>query len=107
MEQVTNDIKSLFGNDGNVILLNIHIGTPGSNQVVLPAEKSEMGSNRYAQELFSFSSLLPLRYNTEIARYKNVSDMDQRYRGVAMNADMSILTKLMDIGTPTNINANI
>lgn len=104
--QQANELKSMFTNDGNVILFNIHFTANKSNkEVVCPIEKSELNGNLYAELLFDMSSLLPLRYNEDIDKYLN----DSRYgRHVAMgvNADATTLIKLMDIGTPTNINQN-
>lgn len=101
--QQANELKSMFTNDGNVILFNIHF-TPSksADEVICPIDKSELKGNSYAETLFDMSSLLPLRYNEDIAR--NLKD-DRQGRHVAMgiNADATSLIKLMDIGTPTNI----
>ncbi len=101
--QQANELKSMFTNDGNVILFNIHF-TPSksADEVICPVSKDELGNNSYAKTLFDMSSLLPLRYNDDIAR--NLND-DRKGRHVAMgvNADATALIKLMDIGTPTNI----
>jgi len=53
------------------------------------------------------SSLLPLRYNAPISNIRKDSDMNARHVAMAVNADMSTLIQLMDIGTPTNISKNI
>ena len=102
LQQAT-ELKSMFTNDGNVILFNIHF-TPSksADEVICPVSKDELGNNSYAKTLFDMSSLLPLRYNDDIAR--NLND-DRKGRHVAMgvNADATALIKLMDIGTPTNI----
>ncbi len=101
--QQANEIKSMFTNDGNVILFNIHFA-PGKSaaEVICPIDKSELGGDAYGETLFEMSSLLPLRYNDDISR--SLGD-DRRGRHVAMgvNADATSLIKLMDIGTPTNI----
>lgn len=101
--QQANELKSMFTNDGNVILFNIHFtSSKSADEVVCPIEKSELKGDTYAETLFEMSSLLPLRYNDDIAR--NLHD-DRQGRHVAMgvNADATSLIKLMDIGTPTNI----
>lgn len=56
----------------------------------------------YAGELFELSSLLPQIYNERIARMKSIP-MDKRLVAMSVNADMQQLVKIMDIGTPTNI----
>ncbi|MDE5660873.1 MAG: DarT ssDNA thymidine ADP-ribosyltransferase family protein [Muribaculaceae bacterium] len=105
VQQKANELKSMFTNDGNVLLFNIHITPNNENGLTFPKSKAELNNDRYAQDLFDLSSLLPLRYNEEICKIK-ASDPSMRHSAMAVNADMSTLIKLMDIGTPTNINAS-
>ena len=101
--QMANELKSMFTNDGNVILFNIHFTAGKSDEeVVCPIEISELGGNSYAETLFNMSSLLPERYNTDISRCLNDNRVE-RHRAMGVNADATALIKLMDIGTPTNI----
>lgn len=101
--QMANEIKSMFTNDGNVILFNIHFTTGKSTEeVVCPIELSELGGNGYAELLFNMSSLLPERYNADISRCLN-DNRAGRHRAMGVNADATTLIKLMDIGTPTNV----
>ena len=106
MLQEANELKSMFTNDGNVLLFNIHISPGQDNKIVFPINWDELNHDRYASKLFSLSSLLPLRYNTDIARVRNDNDSAVRHTAMAVNADMSTLIQLMDIGTPTNISLN-
>lgn len=103
--QKANELKSKFTNDGNVLLFNIHISAVNNNGITFPKMKDELGDNQYAKDLFDLSSLLPLRYNDEICKIKS-TDSSSRHSAMAVNADMSTLIKLMDIGTPTNINTS-
>ncbi|MBD5355443.1 MAG: DUF4433 domain-containing protein [Bacteroides sp.] len=105
VQQKANELKSMFTNDGNVLLFNIHITPNDSNGLTFPRSKEELEDNRYAKDLFDLSSLLPLRYNEEICKIKS-TDPSVRHSAMAVNADMSTLIKLMDIGTPTNISAS-
>ena len=105
VQQKANELKSMFTNDGNVLLFNIHITPDNDNGFTFPKSKDELEDNRYAQDLFDLSSLLPLRYNEEICKLKS-TDPSVRHSAMAVNADMSTLIKLMDIGTPTNISAS-
>ena len=101
--QQANELKSMFTNDGNVILFNIHFAPNKSgDEVVCPISKNELNGNSYAETLFEMSSLLPLRYNDDIARRLN-DDRPGRHVAMGVNADATALIKLMDIGTPTNI----
>ncbi len=104
--QKANELKSMFTNDGNVTLFNIHF-TPDldANSVACPIAKSELGGDPYAETLFELSSLLPERYNQDIARCLN-DNRAGRHVAMGMNADATTLIKLMDIGTPTNISLN-
>lgn len=105
--QKANELKSMFTNDGNVILFNIHI-TANRNlkPVACPISKSELGGDSYAETLFGMSSLLPERYNQDIARCLN-DNRSGRHVAMGVNADATTLMQIMDIGTPTNIAQNI
>lgn len=101
--QKANNLKSMFTNDGNVLLFNIHIVSNKLNETIaFPVSKDELKNNIYGQTLFEMSSLLPLRYNEDIANSLN-DNRNERHSAMAVNADMSTLIQLMDIGTPTNI----
>ena len=100
--QLANEIKSLHTSDGNVLMFNVHITPRASESISFPVDKSELNGNRYASELFDLSSLLPKIYNERIAKMMSVP-MDTRLMAMSVNADMQQLIKIMDIGTPTNI----
>ena len=100
---MANELKSMFTNDGNVILFNIHFTTcKSTDEVVCPIEISELNGDSYAETLFNMSSLLPERYNADISRCLN-DNRAGRHRAMGVNADATTLIKLMDIGTPTNV----
>lgn len=103
--QKSNELKSMFTNDGNVLFFNVHISPNENNNLTFPVHINELQGDSLGEDLFEFSSLLPLRYNEDIARLRN-DDKSQRHVAMAVNADMSTLIQLMDIGTPTNINHN-
>ena len=104
--QQANELKSMFTNDGNVILFNIHITDEDTvNSIACPIMKEELNNDEYAEMLFDMSSLLPERYNADISRCLN-DNRDGRHRAMGVNADATTLIKLMDIGTPTNISQN-
>lgn len=100
--QLSNELKSMFTNDGNVLLFNIHIVPNGGGSVVFPINKAEIKGDKYGEILYEMSSLLPLRYNQPISEVRKDNSND-RHVAMAVNADMSTLIQLMDIGTPTNI----
>ena len=101
--QKANELKAMFTNDGNVILFNIHFAADESMKpIACPINKNELGNNSYAEALFEMSSLLPERYNMDIARCLN-DNRAGRHVAMGVFADATTLIQLMDIGTPTNI----
>ncbi len=105
--QKANELKSMFTNDGNVILFNIHFTADiNAKPVACPISKAELNGDAYSEVLFDMSSLLPERYNQDIARCLN-DNRSGRHVAMGVNADATTLIKLMDIGTPTNISKNL
>ena len=104
--QQANELKSMFTNDGNVILFNIHISANKAVCVTCPASKDEVSFSSLATTMYEMSSLLPMRYSDRIADLRRDGTPNNRYTAMSINADMSTLIQLMDIGTPTNISQN-
>ena len=87
-------------------MFNIHFtASKSSEEIICPIDKRELNGNNYAETLFEISSLLPLRYNADIEKYLN-DNRQGRHVAMGVNVDATTLIKLMDIGTPTNINQN-
>lgn len=105
--QQANELKSMFTNDGNVLLWNIHITPDSLEQVLLPVGKEELKGDKYSELLYDMSSLLPERYNKDIEDKMKINAGNVRHVAMSVNVDTSRLMQLMDIGTPTNnINPN-
>lgn len=104
--QQANELKSMFTNDGNVILFNIHISANKAVCVTCPASKDEVSFSSLATTMYEMSSLLPMRYSDRIADLRGDGTPNNRYTAMSINVDMSTLIQLMDIGTPTNISQN-
>lgn len=104
--QQANELKSMFTNDGNIILFNIHISANKAVCVTCPASKDEVSFSSLATTMYEMSSLLPMRYSDRIADLRKDGTPNNRYTAMSINADMSTLIQLMDIGTPTNISQN-
>lgn len=100
--QRANELKSMFTNDGNVILFNIHISSDGAAGVICPHSKEEL-DDTFAEHLFDMSSMLPARYSAPISALRAETTPHDSYAAMSINADMGVLLQLMDIGTPTNI----
>ena len=103
--QQANELKSMFTNDGNVLLWNIHVTPDNVEQILLPTAKKELNGDTYSESLYDMSSLLPYKYNQAIANLRGENN-DVRHVAMSTNVDMSTLIQLMDIGTPTNISQN-
>lgn len=101
-KHLANFIKSLYTKDGNVLMFNVHVTPSNTPSLSFPTSKAELNGNRYAEELYDLSSLLPKIYNERIAQMKDIPQ-EERHVAMSVNADMQQLVKIMDIGTPTKI----
>lgn len=99
MQQLANQLKSMFTNDGNVLFFNIHVVPGHSESVVFPATVGELNQNGYGEKLFNMSSLLPLNYNEKIRELFGDKQTDIRYHAMGVNTGMERLVKMMKIGT--------
>lgn len=105
MIQTANELKALSTLDGNVLLFNLHITSNTSESVIFPIDKNEV--NGYGRILYDMSSMLPLRYNDSISAIRtDAKESETRHVAMSVNAEMTTLIQLMDIGTPTNISNN-
>lgn len=109
MTQLSNQLKSMFTNDGNVLLFNIHIVPGNTESIVFPATDKELGNNSYGKKLFDMSSLLPLNYNEQLRSLFGDKQADIRYHAMGVNTGMERLVKMMKIGTLSSmlINQNL
>lgn len=100
MMQLSNQLKSMFTNDGNVLFFNIHVVPNQGEAIVFPSSENDLNGDLYGVKLFAMSSLLPLNYNDQIKLIFNEDlDSDIRYRAMGVNAGMERLVKMMKIGT--------
>lgn len=100
MIQLSNQLKSMFTNDGNVLFFNIHVVPNNEKPIVFPSSIDDLNGDKYGKNLFVMSSLLPLNYNNQIKQIFNEDvDADIRYRAMGVNAGMERLVKMMRIGT--------
>ena len=99
MQQLANQLKSMFTNDGNVLFFNIHVVPGNAESVVFPATVNELNGNGYGEKLYNMSSLLPLNYNEQIRAIFGDKQTDIRYHAMGVNTGMERLVKMMKIGT--------
>ena len=106
MLQLSNQLKSMFTNDGNVLLFNIHVVPGHAESVVFPATADELNGNGYGEKLYNMSSLLPLNYNEQIRNIFGDKQADIRYHAMGVNTGMERLVKMMKIGTLSSMLVN-
>jgi hypothetical protein len=93
-------IKSLHTNDGNVLLLNIHISSSKEQSVLFPQSINQLPDDEYAKLLYNMSSEMPTIYNSAIANLTG-TDTHKYFTGMSFNADTNALINIMEIGTLT------
>ena len=106
MQQLSNQLKSMFTNDGNVLLFNIHIVPGHTESMVFPASLGELNHNGYGEKLYNMASLLPLNYNEQIRAIFGDKQTDIRYHAMGVNTGMERLVKMMKIGTLSSMLVN-
>ena len=90
-------IQNIATEDGNTIVMNIHISNQ-LNSVVFPNNLSQLSSDENSQMLFHMSSLLPDKLKSLAKEIFKISDTNNIV-GMAVNASMVQLIKILDIGT--------
>lgn len=92
-------LQQLRTDDGQVLLMNIYIGTDDGKQAVLfPASENELPDTPYARLLFGMSSPMPTIYRTRIAEITG-SPVPETCRGMSYNTSMTDLISLLNIGS--------
>jgi hypothetical protein len=95
-EDTANGLKSLYTNDGNLLLFNCHLSDSGAEGKLFPVSEAEL-PNEYGRMLFRMSSLLPGRM-LQLAAAKNIY-APAGSRGMAFNADATRMIMLISVGT--------
>lgn len=94
-------LQGLAGDDGNVLLFNVHLSSQRAAPVEFPAQENGL-PDQYAQLLFRMSSLLP-GYMRNVAQQEGYAVSDGT-RGFVFNGDMVSVIRFLDIGTrPSNL----
>lgn len=99
LQEVSDDIRAQKTQDGNVLLMNIHIGTDGHKSPLLfPTSEEVDPKDRYARQLFEASSEMPdvfLPFVTEIRSARGQGP----YRAMGYNVTASQMAALLNIGS--------
>ena len=94
--QIANEIKSLYTNDGNVLLTNLIYSTkPGEKSIMFPESIYELDGYMYGEMYYLMSSQLPLSYNQLISEYReNIGNMSYR-TALTFKTDISTIPSLL------------
>ena len=99
-------IKACATNDGNTLLINIHLSSEAeATATIFPSEDNFLPMGREANILFCLSSTLPACWE---ALLSNIIDHDgvPPYRGVAFNASAYELLTILNIGSESQHEAS-
>lgn len=91
-------IEALHTNDGNVLVMQIHIGTGDERTLFFPSEGEPLPINRHARTLYEASSPLPECFNEAIRAVKGLGVMPP-FRGMSFNASVAELIAMLNIGS--------
>jgi uncharacterized protein YegL len=101
--QAAGALRELHTDDGNVLVFNIHISDSTIEPIYFPCTKNELPSDdEYAKLMFDMSSDLPGNYNKAVAEITQ-KDLIGAYTAIVVNAPISRLISLLNIGTNTNV----
>ncbi len=97
---VSDRIKSLATNDGNVLLLNIHISSgEDADEIIFPASPVELPLSKHASLLYEASSVMPECFRNSICDIKEVVPSSDNFRGMSFNTSITDLIAMLSIGS--------
>lgn len=95
-EDLADSLRQFGTEDGNVLLLNLHVSARGGQPVQFPTTDSAL-PDQYAKLLFRMSSQLP-QHLVGVAQEKGITASFES-RGFMFNADAEQIVNFFDIGT--------
>jgi hypothetical protein len=98
---VAEEIKQIQTEDGSVLIFNINIAENRAKGIIFP-DNTEQLPSKYACTLFEMSSILPEAIRQSFFARQRL-DLSPQSRAFVFNADPSLLTMCLDIGTPINL----
>ncbi len=98
LEEVARQIRALHTTDGEVLLINIHIGTGDERTLFFPAVDEPLPLNRHARTLYEASSIMPACFEEAIRAIKGARAIPP-FRGMSFNASAAELVAMLDIGS--------
>lgn len=95
-EELAETLKQISTNDGEVLLLNLHISASENNSIEFPSSELSL-PNDFAKMLFRMSSFLP-QHLLDFAKEKGFS-ISGEAKGFMFNAETVQIVDFFDIGT--------
>ena len=95
-EAIASNLGQIRTNDGEVVVLNIHVSALGAEPIRFPTSESGLPDS-YAKMLFRMSSLLP-KHLVDFAKDKGHA-VTSESRGFMFNAEAAEIVDFFDIGT--------
>ena len=95
-EEIATHLGGIRTNDGEVLIMNIHVSALGADPIRFPSSEAGLPDN-YAKMLFRMSSQLP-KHLVDFAQEKG-NKVGVESRGFMFNADAPEIVDFFDIGT--------
>lgn len=95
-EELADTLRQFQTEDGNVLLLNLHVSSQAGQPVQFPASENAL-ADQYAKLLFRMSSQLP-EHLVRVAQEKGIAASFES-RGFMFNAEAEQIVNFFDIGT--------
>ncbi len=98
LQEVATKIKGVSTEDGEVLLVNVHLSSDATAEPVLfAASEEELPEQRYARLLYQMSSMLPSNYEEGAASLRG--SRAESYRAMSYNTAMNDLIGMLNIGS--------
>lgn len=99
IRSICDEIRRLGTNDGNALLLNIHLSThPDSPAILFPTEGERKQMERYARMLFDCSSPMPETLEPHIRMMRHSAEKGP-FRGMSYNCSLHEIVSILNIGS--------
>jgi hypothetical protein len=95
-EKLAASLREFLTDDGNVLLLNLHVSAQAGNPIRFPSSEATL-PDQFSRLLFRMSSALP-EHLVKVAQEKGVS-ASYESRGFIFNGEAAELVDFFDIGT--------
>lgn len=98
LADISRSIRSLGTDDGNVLLLNIHITSGSGKPMIFPTEAEIPQAGRNAEIMARCSSLMPASFEPVIRQYRGWS-AEPPFIGMSYNAPITEMLNIINIGS--------